>query len=204
MKAEILERKTGGISDQPVVFIELEAIRKIFSFATLSPGEITGWGNVERKGNHFRISEVFILKQRARKDRVDEDPLALNEYLGNCLDPSKIKFQWHSHGDLPVFFSSQDREIVKGYSTDFLISMVVNRRCDYLCRLDIFRPFELSIKVPLFVILPIQKEVIEFCQKEVKEKVKIGLIFKARNIFNKEEAEALKEIILPIEEVMKK
>ena len=50
---------------------------------------------------------------------------------------------------LASYFSHTDCETIDQFTGDFLVSIVGNRRGDYLCRVDVFQPIRLGISVPL-------------------------------------------------------
>jgi len=155
----------------PRVFIALEAMKKIQCFNHLVSGEITGLGTVEKRGNDFLITDAFILKQKVSAGSAELDPLALNQFVGKHSDPSKLKFQWHSHGSSSTFFSSTDKDTMKGLFSDFMISLVMNKEGEYRCRLDLYKPFYVGLGVPLLVVLPIEEELQNYCYEEIDQKV---------------------------------
>jgi len=167
----VLNLNSGALSVLPRVFITLEAVKKIQCFTQLASGEINGLGIVEKKRNDFIITNAFILKQKVSRASAEIDPMALNQYVAECEDPSKLVLQWHSHGDGPVYFSRRDIATISGWLGDYIISLVVNKKGDYLCRLDLFKPFYIGLKVPLLVILPLEETLFSYCRKEIELKV---------------------------------
>lgn len=163
----------------PQVFITLAALKKIQCFVRLAQGEINGLGLVERWGDDFLITDAFILKQKATPGGVETDPMALNSFVAECEAPSKLKFQWHSHGNGGVGFSLMDIETIEGYTSDFMISLVLNKQGRYRCRLDLYQPFYLGFEVPLLVIVPLEEELLNFCRQEIDQKVKETSFFLA-------------------------
>lgn len=160
----------------PKIYIPLMVLQKIQCYVDLCAHEVNGIGNVERRGNDFWISDVIILKQKATECNVEIDPKALNKYVYDLVvqgkDPSKLKFQWHSHVDMPTFFSTEDIDTIAGYMNDFMVSFVINKAGDYRCRLDLFKPFHLAMEVPVYVAAPpLQTKLISECQDEIKQKV---------------------------------
>ena len=170
-KMAFLDSGSGALFNPPRVFITLEAVKKIQCFTRLASGEINGLGLVEKRGNDFIITDAFILKQKASGASAEIDPLELNKYVAECEDPSKLTFQWHSHGDMSVFFSPTDVKTIAGYLGDFTISLVINKQGEYLCRLDLFKPFYLGLKATLLVIVPVEEGLLSHCQKEIDAKV---------------------------------
>ena len=162
----------------PRVFITQLAIQKIKCFVDLCKYEINGFGIVQREGNDFVIEDVFLLKQYTSSFdlRVDVDPKALNDFIyylvKNNEDASLIRLQWHSHVHAPVIFSGRDIDTIGGYMNDYMISLVMNKYGEYNCRLDLFKPFYLSLEVPLVVKIPLlDEELVRQCQEEMRANV---------------------------------
>lgn len=166
---KFLIRESGEL---PKVFIALAAMEKILCFTRLTEYEINGLGTVERRGNDFLITEAFILDQEAGVATAEIDPMTLNQFVGECREPEKLKFQWHSHGRIPAFFSTEDTSTIARYFNDFMISLVVSKNGEYQCRLDLFRPFRAVFRVNIEILLPFGKDLIEYCRKEIKQKIK--------------------------------
>lgn len=179
---------SDAVMTQPKVFLPVREAKKIWAWTLSVPGEINGLGLVERRKNNFWVTEVLILKERVSHGRATIDPLAFNEYVSECEDPSKIRMQWHSHGDISAdFFSQKDiSDTIAKWTGEYLISLLVNKRGEYRCRLDIFEPIYLGFEIPLLVTVPVEKEILDFCREEIKEKVAPlghGFIGKARQLF---------------------
>jgi len=152
---------SDSIFQLPVIVITNKAFRKIKYLVDLCEYEISGFGTVERTDqNVFLIDNIFITKQftSTSGDHVETDSEALNHFIYDLIskggDPSKIKFQWHSHANIEAFFSSEDIDTIGNYTNDFMISFVINKKGQCSCRLDIFKPFNLSLELPLFVKIP--------------------------------------------------
>lgn len=175
----VLQAKDGGWQP-PKVLISLAAFAKLKAYTHLCPIEINGLGIVERIGNDFFITDIFILKQKVSGNSAEIDDMALNLLLYEVTksggDPAKLRLQWHSHAHFDSFWSADDVETIFDFG-DFMISLVINKQGDYKCRLDLKKPFYLSLDVRLKLLLPSpQDEIIEHCKKEIKEKVEFGII----------------------------
>lgn len=176
MNIKVLNEEKCVIDDQsggPMVFADWKAMEKVFTFALLHSEEINGWGLVEREGNKFFVKDVFILKQKTTFAHVVGDIQTLSEYVATCPHPAKIKLQWHSHVNMSVFYSGEDQSTIEGYNgiTDYMISMVINQKKECVCRIDLFKPLRQTFEVPVSIIIPLKEETLEFCRKEIKEKV---------------------------------
>jgi len=99
------------------------------------------------------------------------DEMDLNRFIDECDYPEKIKVQWHSHGEGPVFFSGEDVRTIAGYDMDFAVSIVVNRKLDIVCRVDIFHPVYVGLRVPLHLLIDAEDELAKACFAEALEKV---------------------------------
>lgn len=167
----------------PRVLIRLNELQIIKTFINLMDHEINGFGTVKTVGNDFVIDKVFILKQYVNEVHAQTDPDALNEHVYNLVsnggDVSDMKFQWHSHVDFTARFSSEDVETIRNYPNDLMISLVMNKFGSYECRIDLYKPFAISLNVPLMVVLPPpHKSLIGYCQREIDSKVKIEMFAK--------------------------
>ena len=187
-KGRILDIKAEGLNELPVAVIKQEDLDLIFGFVFLNhPYEINGRGYVRQVGNVFNIEDIFILPQKTSIGSVNEDEDAIHKYIAknihSDLDFEQMNFQWHSH-PAEVYFSSKDQESAKrwGGTMDFVLSLVVNKRSEYICRLDIFRPAELSIQIPLIITHKISEETMQFCRSEIAEKVTIRQVERLRKI----------------------
>lgn len=178
-----------ALFNPPRVCIGLETFKKIHSFVRVARGEVNGMGIVKKIGNDFLISDAFILEQNAGAAHAEIDPMALNRLVAECEDYDKLRFQWHSHVNMPAEFSGVDTATIAnyaGYFGDFMISFVGNKQGEYSCRLDLFRPFYAGFKVPLTVLVPLEPDLIDRCREEVTHKVRgdfrSNLFFKNRKL----------------------
>ena len=132
--------------------------------------------------------------------RVEMDPKALNRFVYELVrdggDASSLKFQWHSHVLLPAYFSAEDLETIAGYLNDYMISFVGNQQDEYRCRLDLFKPFQLSLELPLLVrVPPPGQELVRQYQDEIRQLVRVRSLLrpggKGINIPNSDQSETL-------------
>ena len=132
------------------VLIEREAFEKLKSYVLSVDTEISGLGIVQRRGDVFYIPEVFLLEQEVSAAWTKLDPVAIAKLMGRIIsrnqDPSLLRFWWHSHSAMAPFWSALDEATVENLKNNgFLVSLVINRRLEYLCRLDLYKPLRVTI-----------------------------------------------------------
>jgi proteasome lid subunit RPN8/RPN11 len=157
----------------PRICIGTKTLQKLFCYTLSVSGEISGLGLLEETEDGLIISDVFLIKQEAGAANVVMDEMDLNRFIDECEYPERIKVQWHSHGEGSVFFSSEDVQTIAGYDMDFAVSIVVNRKMEIVCRVDIFNPIYIGLKVPLHLLIDVEDELAKTCLAEVSEKVSI-------------------------------
>lgn len=171
----------------PRVRIDLAAFQRIIAYARASPGEVNGLGVVEREGNDLRITDAFTLPQVVTAASAEIDDEALHAFAYERVrageDLRRYALQWHSHADMSTFCSHTDLRTITGFQGDYLVSMVVNRRGEYHCRLDLFRPLRVGFTVGLEVAVSIPPDVAASCAAEVERHVRtVGLRAIGRNL----------------------
>lgn len=143
--------------------IKYEILSKIFAYAEACELEVSGWGVFNNKRKI--IDKIFPLyEQYCSAVDTEHDMINVNRMAN---------FHWHSHVNMGTFWSSQDESTIEniGKYIPTLISLVVNKRKEYKCRVDIFSPIRLTQECGLDLFTK-QYPNIEKIQKEVKEKVK--------------------------------
>ncbi len=145
-----MEHMASRVDYRPLtVRIDPEAFRKLRLYVDNCQYEISGLGVVERDGNDFLVTDVFILKQWTYRAFTELSQRAVAEFLLALVeggrDPEPVKFWWHSHGQMDVFWSEIDDYTARGFGTDYMISAVTNRAGDLRCRVDVGEPLALTL-----------------------------------------------------------
>lgn len=167
------------------IFIVPLAFQKLKTYIELCPVEISGLGEVELRGDQFLVTDLFLLPQKVSPSETELDPQQLCEFLSQCLvqgkDPASLRVWWHSHGEMDLHWSRTDRETIKAFPGEYLISIVGNKGGQFLCRLDIFAPAPQTIDG--LNLVPLEEPGVEAIsdpdplrraiQSEIREKVKI-------------------------------
>ena len=192
--------------ETPKVLFLPDAWNKIRLFTDMAPGEVSGVGSVERRGGKFLVTDAFLIRPSGfSSGYVEFDARAFNafvrEFIKNRKSPnSLIKLQWHSHGNIGVSFSETDKDTIRGYPAggiDFMISLVVNKKHQHRCRIDIFQPVYVGLDVSVYLVLPRpSSELEEFCRKEVAKKM--GIFDKINCVFGKKHIGEPEDWIVPL------
>jgi hypothetical protein len=164
----------------PDLYIDAEAMAKLRAWTRFASGEVSGLGLVEPAYEDgllvsLEVTEVFIVKQECTSASTELDQEAVGHLLFELEQAGKadqLKLWWHSHGTLDVFWSTTDDANIERLTTsDFLLSIVVNKHWDVRTRLDWFSPVELTMdELPLHILVP-DHHLNEQCQVEVEELV---------------------------------
>ena len=125
------------------VTIDAEALERIWHWTDLAKGEFSCLGQV---ADDVLVHDVQLFHQTCTSASTDIDQQALAQFLCQHQRPEKVRAWIHSHGSLNVFWSQQDDACIEGLENEtFLLSIVVNKRRDMKCRLDIWQPVRLTL-----------------------------------------------------------
>jgi hypothetical protein len=136
----------------PSVVLSHDAWQKLDAWTLMAPGEVSGLGTVEVCENYmglgtvFLVEDIFLLEQAATGASTVLNPAAvaklMTEQIRAGVDTSKLKFWWHTHANMQVFFSGTDHSTIEGFEqAPWVLSLVTNKRQEYLARLDIRHPY---------------------------------------------------------------
>jgi len=160
------------------LYITSEAMKRIRYYTEAADGEVSGLGTIRRGANgHQIVDKVYLLEQKSSSGDTEIDTEAISKLMVTMMeenrDPSILKFWWHSHDNMGVFWSGTDDTCAETLSHEFAFSLVVNKRGEKKCRLDLYQPFRITID-NLHVQELVEEDTIlkEECKKEVEEKVK--------------------------------
>jgi hypothetical protein len=131
------------------VYITPEAKQKLDLYVDAVEDEISGLGKVRKIGNRVMIEEVYLLKQESSTSSTDLNMAAVSDFLVEMVNKNEgaehLKLWWHSHGNMSAFWSGTDEKTVEEFDNEWMISLVVNRKSEYKCRLDVYDPVHLVV-----------------------------------------------------------
>ena len=171
------EKVVLEIKKIPKVFILPEAKKKLDLFIELARGEISGLGDVVQINEYdFLIEDLFILDQECTgsKTKLDQEKIGqmITQLVVMGKDTAKTKLWWHSHVNMGVFWSVTDDDTAAEFNNGWMLCLVGDKKGNTLVRLDIFKPFHITIdNLPLIVKLGDDEVLKEEIKKEIKEKV---------------------------------
>jgi proteasome lid subunit RPN8/RPN11 len=149
-------------------------------YAQRCPVEIGGLGTVVADADGLLITDVFLLAQRVSASDTELDTEALFDFLARHVteggDSAQVRLWWHSHADMDVVWSETDRATIRSLPGEFWVALLVNRRGEMVCRLDVFLPQRHTWELPLVEVLdPAGSDPETLCRaidREILEKVR--------------------------------
>jgi hypothetical protein len=155
----------------PRVLVDAETMERIWQWTELAKGEFSCLAVVSAD---LYVHGVQLFDQVNSSASTELDQGALAQFLCEHEAPEKVRAWIHSHGTLAVFWSDQDESCIAGLANEsFLISIVVNKRHDLRCRIDVFQPLRMTIdEVPVEIRWPskaLQQECTDLFKKHVVE-----------------------------------
>jgi hypothetical protein len=169
--------------------VEVDAVcmSKLWLWTDMARGEVSALGMVEEIRDSqtgviasLRVTDVYLIKQVSTDAETELDPKAVAELMLELeqagQDVSKLRFWWHSHGSLSVFWSDQDESCVADLANgEYLLALVVNKRRESLCRLDQFHPTHMYLSDVVWeVYYPLPEGLSDACSAEFRNKVTEG------------------------------
>lgn len=163
-----------------VVYIKPEAKATLDEFTIQAEGEISGLGVVRKIApGVLLIEKVFILHQKCTPTKSDFDKDKFGDFALECvlnnIDMTYFKLWWHSHVYMDVFWSPTDTGTIDGFANEWMLSLVVNKFGEMLCRLDSYNPVQITLdNIPVRVWVETSDEVKQLCAAEIAKKVTHG------------------------------
>jgi hypothetical protein len=165
----------AGKPKMPTIHITESAYRKLRLYADICKDEISALGCVSHKNGDFLIHDIHLFEQAVTSGSTDMSPgdvsKFLYEYVRAGKNPEDLKFWWHSHATMGVFWSGIDEGTITRFNNGWMISMVSNKQGNHLVRLDIFDPLRLVLELPLEVTYDVTAKDRDEIAKEISEKV---------------------------------
>jgi len=187
---------------KPVLTVSVDTWRKLQTYVQLCATEISGFGIISQTGPlRFNLEDVFIFEQEATDVHVTVSDEVMHRQLFQLdqagLKISTVRFQWHSHVNMPAYMSMVDTDNIDRYPGDWMISMVINKRGEFKTRLDVFKPFRLTFPVKVVVKIDPIEELTNEIRSEIGRKVKDERK-PLRRFFRKEEVQTSEAVAVAV------
>ncbi len=163
-------------ADDIRLYLLPEVEERMRHYTNLAAGEVSGLGTVEEFAGGFLVTDIFLPKQSCSPSgtELDQESVAtlIMELDQAGADAGSLRFWWHSHAGLDVFWSRTDEECIASLANgDYVLSLVTNKRGNVLARLDIFKPVRVTIdEVPVSV-RSTGVTLLDDCRKDILERV---------------------------------
>lgn len=125
---------------------------RIMRWARAADGEVSGLGvlKVNAKKSEIELVRVDILKQECTGASTELDDAAVAKYLfERDQDHQEVRFWWHSHADMGVFWSGTDTEMMRTLTKTWGIALVVNKKGERKLSLVINDPISMFTDLPV-------------------------------------------------------
>lgn len=117
--------------EKPKVVIDNLVYRKIMHWVNKSSNEVSGLGTLTlEEGGIFRVTSALMLPQRNGAAHTDIEPEDVNKLLFETRnEPGNLRFWWHSHVQMSVFWSGTDMDTIKKLGAHgWFLSTVFNQK----------------------------------------------------------------------------
>lgn len=130
-KPERTEEKRG--TDFKLVIPDM-VYQQIMWWVNRSEHEVSGFGNLDwdPENQVFTVRSVVLLKQEVGPTSTEIDPVALGKAMYETREEANaLKWHWHSHVDMGVFWSADDRELIRSLAHQgWILASVFNKKCE--------------------------------------------------------------------------
>jgi len=174
------------------LWIDAKAKEQMDCWVEMAQGEVSGLGLVEeiRDGNlqGFLVTGLFLPFQTNSDAQTSIEPEAVAKLMLEAEaaghDPKNLKFWFHSHGSMEVFWSGTDQATIQRFKPeDYFISTVVNRKGGMKTRVDFYRPLRMALdEVPTEVLMPDFGQQ-ALCKRLFDERVNQGTLVRPGELF---------------------
>lgn len=109
-----------------------EVHQKILYWMTKSKNEVSGYGSLEydEKANTYKVKDVILLKQTVTPTSTELDAHAIGKAMYQMRDePLGMKWHWHTHPNMGVFWSQDDMEVIRSHGQQgWILASVFNEK----------------------------------------------------------------------------
>lgn len=155
----------------PIIRISDAVYQKVMYWVNKADFEVSGFGKVVQKGPlDFEVVDAYLIKQVGSAAETDIDQTALAALAYHTKDePGELRWWWHSHVQMPVFWSGTDTKTIKDLgSNGWIIATVFNQKSEHRSALCYRTESQFGVATQL--IDEIELEVESFLDAELTKK----------------------------------
>ena len=156
-------------------------MQKIFWWINKSSHEVSGFGHLDHDPdtNTFTVRDAILIKQEVGPTSTEIDPVALGKAMFETrAEHNALKWHWHSHVDMGVFWSADDKELIRSLAQQgWIVASVFNKKKECrtafsgMCEV-LGMPHEIFVdNIPTCIETPLAEHLIEQWDGEYAEKV---------------------------------
>jgi hypothetical protein len=164
------------------ILVTDDVAKKMNFLTQICDVEISGLGTVhEHVDGTIVVDGLYVFKQQCNPGFTQIDREDLSAFYTKMIEDGKeeeinrMKFWWHSHVNMPVFWSGTDiQNMVDLNNSNYLVSIVTNKSSDWKAAVKIKSPSILLDNVSAGIVGAGDcnlAEIYEECVKDVREKV---------------------------------
>lgn len=161
-----------------------KAYDKIMYIVGKCDKEVSGFGTTtyNDKTKDFTVHDIFLLDQEVGSAHTDIDAASLNRLAYQCTKnkvKGELNYWWHSHVNMSVFWSGQDKQTIEDLGKNgYIVASVFNKKAEIrsaVCAKSV-TPFGESLffrdEVSTNILDYYPANLVTQWDKEIKEKVK--------------------------------
>jgi len=140
------------------LYITGDVYGDIFTIVRVCPIEVSGLGIVEQTEQGLILTKIYLLEQLggAAHTELDDEGIAkvMQQVDAEGIDTGKIRCWWHSHVGMPTNPSARDMAQFNAFGqfgvhgADWWLSLIVNRKQEIYCRMDLYKPVRVANIIP--------------------------------------------------------
>lgn len=109
-----------------------EIMQKIMWWIHKSNHEVSGFGSLDfdKESGTFTVRDAILLKQEVGPASTEIDPVSIGKAMYEMREePNALKWHWHSHVDMGVFWSQDDRKLIENLGGQgWILASVFNKK----------------------------------------------------------------------------
>lgn len=134
--------------EAPTLEIDDLVYQKIMHWVNKSDFEVSGLGKIVQQDNGlFVVTEAVLLPQENTATSTDIEPEDVGKLMYELRDtPGELRWWWHSHGDMDVFWSGTDRKTIEDLAAPgWFLATVFNKKEEMRSALALGAPFNVLV-----------------------------------------------------------